>query len=863
MNTEVFFVKKGTIFSLLSCCCLVFSGLAYTFFTPPASASVTDDIVPADYAGAGYQQTSPVAGVVDLTEFGVTGNDTTDDTAALQAAIDSLQGKASPEKRYILLLPAGEIILSDEIHMDVSGVTLKGQGSDPSTGTKINFKPAGSVVYASNADASGEQEPEIDGKMWPGNAAFRVETRVKHPQEQGYEGSINFHWKTGVKMADSGASKGDTVLALYKGTAGQFAIGMDILVRSANTAEFFEEAHVPQQYQNFDEHMRTQMFKVTAVDILNNTITLNKPLEFDVPFANSTGYNSKVVPLTTVTDVGFEDFYFTQTLDHTRYAGTVNPEAYDAAANPGGVKNRYENAAYEYAIHGILFKYASNCYVNHVRMDMAGSHPIVTEFASQLTISNTIIDGSWNKGKGGHGYIRLSKLNDSVVENNTIRNVRHLAIQWSSSGNIIRGNDLTCDINLHGGWERNNYILNNVSHIPYEHRSWEGGKPENSTWYPIFWSTAPQASKWAGPSGYNNVLFGNAFYKQETPGGPMTLWEAYSGEEKVIHLGWDGSSWKHLTVDGTILEQWSNHENLDYSAGNGVYAEPFAAPARLKLSATDVTVEAGQTVDLKLLSGEGQVYEPLVTWQSGDPAVATAVSGRVNGISPGQTTIAATYPGSGETYLCSVTVVPSTVPEIPVITISDTVLNLEVKQKAALQILSNGKPVPYTLVAWSSSAWFVQIDKYGVITPNSSGTVTITGVYQETAYTCTVNVYPAGEVPTTQEEAATTAPTTTQPPEIPEDLVFERIVGDFSGTQKPGQPLRFTCEVTGGSGSYRFLYYVIQNGYIHYVTPAGVRDTAFTYTPQAQGEYTVLAYCYDGYGRCVSKTFPVIFGNMI
>lgn len=847
-------------------CLLLGVGMVSDIFTAPqAHAAYAGDVVPSDFACAGYQQSSPVTQVLDLTEFGVKGNDSLDDTAALQAVIDSLQGKASSEKRYILLLPPGEVILSDTIHMDVSGVTLKGRGNDPVTGTKINFKPAGDVVYPSNADESGEQEPTIDGKKWPGNAAFLVETRLKDPKEQAYEGSVNFHWISGVKMADSGAFKGDTVLPLYKGTAGQFRVGMDILVRSANTAEFYEEAYVPAQYQDFNAHMRTQMFKVTAVDVINNTITINKPLEFDMPFANGSNYNSKVVPLTTVTDVGFEDFYFTQTLDHTKYAGKINAGEYDPVTNPGGVNHRYENAAYEYAIHGILFRYASNCYVNNVQMYMAGSHPIVTEFASNLTISNNIIDGSWNKGKGGHGYIRLSKLNDSIVENNTIKNVRHLAIQWASSGNIVRGNDLNCDINLHGGWERNNYIINNVSHIPYEHRSWEGGKPENSTWYPIFWSSAPQASKWAGPSGYNNVLYGNEFYKQETAGGEMKLWSQYSGTNQIIHLGWDGTVWKHLMLNGNILDQWSNNENRDYTQGNGVYVEKFNAPSDLSLSATDVTVEVGQTLDLQLISRTGEVYEPLVVWESGDAKIATATGGKVNGIAVGKTAVTASYPGSNEKVTCIVTVVPSTVPELPVITISQTNLNVEVKQKAALQILSNGKAVPYQLITWSSSAWFVQVDKYGIITPNSTGTVTITGVYDGKSYTCTVNVYPVGEVPTTGEETTTKPETTTEPttkpPVVPEDLKFESMTGNYQGVQAPGTKLQFQSNVTGGSGTYRYVYYISKNGYINYVTQTAVKENVFSYAPQEQGIYTVVAYCYDGYGKCVSYKTNVTVGQ--
>lgn len=326
---------------------------------------------------------------------------------------------------------------------------------------------------------------------------------------------------------------------------------------------------------------------------------------------------------------------------------------------------------------------------------------------------------------------------------------------------------------------------------------------------------------------------------------------------RIIHLGWDGTAWKHLMLNGSILNQWSNCENEDYTGGNGVFVEAFGAPADLSLSATEVTVEVGQTLDLQLFSRTGEVYEPLVVWESEDASIATATGGKVNGIAVGKTTVTASYPGSNEKASCTVTVVPSTVPEIPVISISQTTLNVEVKQKAALQILANGKPVPYQLVTWSSSAWFVQIDKYGIITPNSKGTVTITGVYDGQSYTCTVNVYPVGELP---EEETTTEPTT-NPPTEPEDLLFESLTGNFQGVQAAGTKLQFQSNVSGGSGSYRYIYYISKNGHLNYVTQTPVKESSFSYTPQEQATYTVLAYCYDGYGGCVSKTLSVVIGG--
>ena len=52
---------------------------------------------------------------------------------------------------------------------------------------------------------------------------------------------------------------------------------------------------------------------------------------------------------------------------------------------------------------------------------MTGSHPIATENARWLTIQNNYFDGSWNKGAGGNGYMRGSRVWDSVYYNNTLR----------------------------------------------------------------------------------------------------------------------------------------------------------------------------------------------------------------------------------------------------------------------------------------------------------------------------------------------------------------------------------------------------------------------------------------------------------
>lgn len=531
-----------------------------------------------DFSKAGYREGAslPTTGtVIDMTTRFVVANDNIDDTANIQTTIDSLNGIAGPNNRYILQFPAGTIDISDEIHIDVDGIIIKGMGTDPTTGTRFLFKP-----WSAYSVTGGE--PVIDGKIWPGYAAFRVETRIKHTDEQNYEGSINFHWKSGIKVASSGGgTQGSNLIYLSSGGGSKFQVGQTVYVGACNTVDFLESTYVkPENYRN--EHMRTQMFKVTAIS--GDTLTVDKPLEFDIPYSNNGGilgttYYSKVMPVTAIRDVGFQDFYFEGTLSHTEYANTCNAGIYNSVTNPGGVGFRYQNAAPEYAIHGILFKFVEDCWVKNVKMYMTPSHPIVTEFAHHITFDGNYLEGAWNKGKGGHGYFRCSKSYDGNIVNNNIRYLRHLTLQWSASGNLVKGNNLTCDINFHGGWERNNWVEGNTSAIPFEHRSWTETGPESETWHNIWWAAGPHAGDWAGASGYDNILYNNTFTKQEVEGGTYNTFTLYSNTDR-IHLGWNGSQWEHLKINGAPISSWGGNETVDYSVApnSGVYVEAGASP---------------------------------------------------------------------------------------------------------------------------------------------------------------------------------------------------------------------------------------------------------------------------------------------
>jgi len=122
------------------------------------------------------------------------------------------------------------------------------------------------------------------------------------------------------------------------------------------------------------------------------------------------------------------------------------------------VAGKYENLAPEYAVDGIVFKWAEGCLVEDVAVLMAGRHPVWMESSSDIRVRRALVDGAWNKGKKGNGYFRFSRSHFCTVEDSVIRNVRHLTIQWSSSHNVVRNCEIGTDVNFHGGYSHHNTI---------------------------------------------------------------------------------------------------------------------------------------------------------------------------------------------------------------------------------------------------------------------------------------------------------------------------------------------------------------------------------------------------------------------
>ncbi|MEU3567545.1 endonuclease/exonuclease/phosphatase family protein [Kitasatospora sp. NPDC036755] len=583
-----------------------------------------------DWSRVGFRGGQSLPGDGDLTDdagcritpdvlaakYGVKANDGVDDTTGLQKAIDDVKAVCSPNANFnrlsLISLPAGRIDVSRQVYVDADYLVLRGQGSGDG-GTRLVFRPDENTRYDTLVNGRWDQDSMKAGSgsdvgtggwIWPGRGLFRVQTRDIADRYQDdwaaapanrkdiFEGSVNQHWASGIKVAAAAADPGyaarqgqNTVQLDAKADMKKFSLGGYVWVGAANSVKFYEQQGVSDRSQMDNLHMRQQMFRVTGFDGTAKTVTLDRPLEWDLPVDSTSDgspalgdkpYASKVTPLKVVQGVGFEDFAFTQDMNGLPKLGGGT-----YSLTPGQAVHNYGNMAPEYAMHGIVFKWAANDWARGLKAEMTGSHPIVTEDARNLQIERNSFDGAWNKGKGGNGYLRGSRVWDSLYAYNLSRNLRHFTFQWSASGNVAFRNDLDSDLNLHGGWEHDNLFEQNTLRVPYEHRSGscqtncggEGGEIDEGTWYPVWWAAGPKAVKWSGSSGPQNVFYDNTMVKQATPGGPFEPYAPYGSRTGTAYqfgsADDDPSRFRPLAQGGQNIPDWTGRETLDYT-GQGV-----------------------------------------------------------------------------------------------------------------------------------------------------------------------------------------------------------------------------------------------------------------------------------------------------
>lgn len=137
-----------------------------------------------------------------------------------------------------------------------------------------------------------------------------------------------------------------------------------------------------------------------------------------------------------------------------------------------------------------------NCWVQDCRILWAGSDPIRITLSDHITCRRNYIDRCYNKNDGGMGYYNISNSRHVLVVNDTVKRIRHFAIQNSSKYTVVANNYFEVDINFHDGDAGDNLIIGNTVRIPQWH-----------SWSPI----ARGVPKQHHPPGKGNILLNNHF----------------------------------------------------------------------------------------------------------------------------------------------------------------------------------------------------------------------------------------------------------------------------------------------------------------------------------------------------------------
>ena len=160
-------------------------------------------------------------------------------------------------------------------------------------------------------------------------------------------------------------------------------------------------------------------------------------------------------------------------------------------ANGNAAKGFYANLYPDYLIDLIRLEYAAHSTLENIALSMAGRHPLHLNNSTDNSIRHLSIDGAWNKGKKGTGYVRISRSHRNVISDSSISNIRHLTVQWSSSFNRFERLEMAVDVNFHGGQSHDNQFFCIHHDLPATHP------------WPAVYRT-PDNAPWAPPDGDNN-----------------------------------------------------------------------------------------------------------------------------------------------------------------------------------------------------------------------------------------------------------------------------------------------------------------------------------------------------------------------
>jgi glycosyltransferase Alg8 len=339
----------------------------------------------------------------------------------------------------------------------------------------IEAQPAGPVTVRLPAGQLDFRQPLVikrDDVTLTGAGAdrTRIVSHLHAPQEAVIRVEGQAGKRVGYLAQDLGAQ--DTALPLAQ--AGSFGPGTLVWLKEPNDDAFLNKLGSRQWHREYP-YLRQALVQVAAGDASGLRLAAPTGVDFDAK-------RTEVLQVRPVRGLRLADFSVEQLADGRDIAS---------------VAHVYENAVPDVAVDAISLMWTQGAVIERVSVRNAGRHPISIEQSHGFAVRGCVLDGAWNKGDGGSGYLRIARSYRGTVEGCQVRNIRHIALQWSSAFNHLRDIDSEVDVNFHGGFSHHNTVQDVRFAIPREHH-----------WGPVF--TTPGDARWAPPDGPGNVVLSAA-----------------------------------------------------------------------------------------------------------------------------------------------------------------------------------------------------------------------------------------------------------------------------------------------------------------------------------------------------------------
>ena len=258
-----------------------------------------------------------------------------------------------------------------------------------------------------------------------------------------------------------------------------------LLIRQPNDPLFLQVLGTKRWHRRYP-YLRQEIVEVLDYEPMLSKVYTKRPVLTDF----SAG-KAEVFALEMTRNVTLRDFTLIQ----------VNEKRHIRA-----VRHIYRNLAPDLAVDAIDLHYAAHCRLENLEIRQSGSHPVSLDYAYAMTLKGLTIDGSWNKGKKGNGYVRFARTFYSLFTDSIVKNIRHITIQWSSAGNRLSHLISGVDINFHGGFTHDNRVDHIHFVIPRRHK-WQA------------FTFCPPDAHWAPPDGKNLIDY--ATIRITTPPKPL------------------------------------------------------------------------------------------------------------------------------------------------------------------------------------------------------------------------------------------------------------------------------------------------------------------------------------------------------